>query len=51
MILLKNTVHCLSQDGATPLFMASQKGHSDIVTILIRSGGVNINMAMNVSDY
>ena len=50
MILLKNTVHYLSQDGATPLFIASQKGHSDIVTILIRSGA-NINMAMNVSDY
>ena len=40
----------LSQDGATPLHIASQNGHSDIVTILIKSGA-NINMAMNVSDY
>ena len=40
----------LSQNGETPLFVASQKGHSDTVTILIRSGA-NINMAKNVSDY
>ena len=40
----------LSQDGVTPLYIASQNGHSDIVTILRRSGA-NINMARNVSDY
>ena len=37
----------LSQDGATPLFMASQEGHSDTVTILIRSGA-NINIPREV---
>ena len=50
MILLKNIVHYLSQDGTTPLFIASQEGHSDIVTILIRSGAnINIPHEVNVS--
>ena len=47
MILLK--IPALSQTGSTPLFIASQIGHSDIVTILVRSAA-KINMAMNVSD-
>ena len=44
---VQNTVHYLSQDGATPLFKASQKGHSDTVTILITSGA-NINIPAEV---
>ena len=32
-----------SQDGITPLFMASQNGHTDIVNILLANGAdVNI---------
>ena len=34
----------LTQIGATPLFMASQKGHSDVVNMLIR----NVDLAKNV---
>ena len=26
---------CLMQDGVTPLFIASQEGHSDVVNLLI----------------
>ena len=37
----------LAQDGATPLFIASQNGHSDVVNILIRNGA-DVNMAANV---
>ena len=40
----------LSQDGVTPLFMASQKGHSEVVNILIRDGA-DINLARNVWRY
>ena len=39
----------LSQDGATPLIIASQNGHSDAVNILLRSGA-DVNLAMNVSN-
>ena len=37
----------LTQNGATPLYVASQNGHSDIVNILIRNGA-DVNMAANV---
>ena len=37
----------LTQTGATPLFIASQKGHSDIVNTLITSGA-DINRPRNV---
>ena len=37
----------LTQDGATPLYVASQEGHSDVVNILIRNGA-DINLATNV---
>ena len=36
---LANTIcSSLTQDGATPLHIASQNGHSDIVNTLIRNG-------------
>ena len=46
-----NSSHCssLSQDGATPLIVASGRGHSDVVNILLR-GGAGVNLAMNVSN-
>ena len=40
----------LTQDGATPLFIASQNGHSDVVNILIKNGA-DINLARNVYYY
>ena len=47
------TEHCLllhnpSQDGATPLFIASEKGHSTIVDLLLRHEA-DPNIARNVS--
>ena len=39
----------LSQDGVTPLIIASQKGHSDVVNILLRNGA-DVNLALNVSN-
>ena len=38
------------QDGATPLFAASQNGHSDVVNILIRNGA-DVNLSLNVCTY
>jgi ankyrin repeat protein len=40
--------HPIPQDGATPLFIASQNGHihSDVVNILLRNGA-GVNVAMN----
>ena len=40
-------INSLTQDGITPLFMASQKGHTDIVNILI-DNNASVNMARNV---
>ena len=37
----------LTQDGGTPLFIASWDGHSDVVNILIGNGAV-VNLARNV---
>ena len=37
----------LTQDGATPLFIASERGHSDVVNILIRNGA-DVNKSMEV---
>ena len=38
---------CLMQDGATPLFMASQEGHSEVVNLLI-SHGANLDKSHEV---
>ena len=35
------------QDGASPLFIASEKGHCDVVDILFKNRA-NINQAMQV---
>ena len=41
-------LHNPSQDGATPVFFASQKGHSSIVDLLL-GHEADPNIAMNVS--
>ena len=38
----------LTQTGATPLYMASQNGHGDVVNILIRNGA-DVNLSWEVS--
>ena len=38
----------LLQDGTTPLFMASQKGHVSVVDVLLRNGA-DPNLARTVS--
>ena len=35
------------QDGASPLFIASQEGHSEVVDVLLKNGA-DINQPMNV---
>ena len=40
----------LTQSGMTPLFIASQNGHSDVVNILIRNGA-DVNMAEEVRYF
>ena len=40
----------LTQNGSTPLCLASENGHSDVVNILIRNGA-NVNLARNVWRY
>ena len=37
----------LTQDGATPLYVASNNGHSDVVNILIRNGA-DVNLSWEV---
>ena len=37
----------LTQGGGTPLFIASQNGHSDVVNILIRNGA-DVNLSWEV---
>ena len=39
----------LPQDGVTPLYVASQNGHSETVTILLRNGA-GVNMADDVRN-
>ena len=49
-MFIPNVIIPLTQDGETPLYVASQNGHSDVVYILIRNGA-DINMACNVWRY
>ena len=37
----------LAQDGVTPLYIASQKGYSDVMNILIRNGA-DINLTFKI---
>ena len=37
----------LTQNGATPLYITSQNGHSNVVNILIKNGA-KVNVATNV---
>ena len=41
---------CLMQDGATPLYMASEKGHPDVVNLLI-SHGANLDKSREVCHF
>ena len=53
LVIIHSSLHFiipLTQTGETPLFMASQKGHSEVVNILIRNGA-DINLARNVWRY
>ena len=50
LLLVHSFLHVivpLTQDGTTPLFIASERGHSDVVNVLIRNGA-DINLARNV---
>ena len=54
LVIIHSSLHViiipLTQDGITPLYVASQNGHSDVVNILIRNGA-DINLAHNVWRY
>ena len=41
---------CLMQTGATPLYIASQEGHSDVVNLLI-SHGANVDKSLEVCHF
>ena len=45
-----STCYYLAQTGATPLFIASQKGHSEVVKILIKNGA-DVDLARKVCRY
>ena len=49
MLLAKQgiDVNQAMNDGRTPLFMASWKGHSEVVSMLLAKQGVDVNQAMN----
>ena len=36
-----------SDNGTTPLYIASEKGHAEVVSILLAKQGVNVNQTMN----
>ena len=39
------------KDGTTPLFIAAQNGHEQIVQILLEKGGPNVDLAMKVFSH
>ena len=54
MITVHSSLHViipLIQDGATPLFVASEQGHSDVVNILIRNGADIIKLYYRLNSY
>ena len=42
-------VNCAMDDGRTPLYIASDKGHSEVVSMLLAMQGVNVNQGMDDS--
>jgi hypothetical protein len=36
----------MTNDGTTPLFMAFQKGHTEVVGLLLACDGIDVNKAM-----
>ena len=38
----------VKKDGTTPLYIATQEGHEQIVQILLEKGGANVDFAMKV---
>ena len=46
-VCLSNIYCCYLQDGASPLFIAAQKGHKEVVATLL-SGGADVNLAAKV---
>ena len=53
VITVHSSLHAiipLTQDGTTPLFIASEHGHRDVVNILMQNGA-DINLARNVWRY
>ena len=47
MLLAKQGVNVnqAMNDGATPLLIASQNGHAEVVSMLLAKQGVNVNQA------
>ena len=53
VITVHSSLHVIipfTQTGGTPLYIASEKGHSDVVNILIKNRA-DINLARNVWRY
>ena len=40
--------HLFLQDDASPLFIASQEGHSEIVDLLVKVAEINVNKVSKV---
>ena len=49
IIIIIKSLSCL-QDGASPLLVASQEGHRDMVDILLKNGA-NINQVLEVPQH
>ena len=43
-------MHTVPQDGLSPLYVASQEGHTDVVDILLRSGA-DVHQTTKVCHY
>ena len=52
MLLAKQGVNVnqAADDGCTPLFIASQEGHSEVVSMLLAKQGVDVNQAWKRSE-